>query len=81
MCAREPTATAAGDVGVCKALRELRSVVRSLNFVAPSASAKMVYAPRQCLMPCVTAPPLPRFWARVMTRMEPGGRAPGWDAM
>lgn len=71
MCAREPTPTALPFLSFAFS-QALTNFPRSVNLLAPSASANTTYVPLACLMPCVTAPPLPRFSSRLTTRMVPG---------
>lgn len=68
-CALDPTATAR-PLASSISSDALKSFPKSSNLLAPSASAKMAYLPRTCLMPCVTAPPLPLFSNNDTTRME-----------
>ena len=71
ICAREPTATARPSLSFAFSL-PMTSFPRSLNLLAPSASAKTTYFPLACLIPCVTAPPLPRFCSSCTTLIAPG---------
>ena len=66
-CALDPTATPLPSESLmsCEALT---SLPKSSNLLAPSASAKTAYLPRTCLIPCVTAPPLPLLCFNDTTR-------------
>lgn len=66
-CALDPTATPLPSESSmsCEAPT---SLPKSSNLLAPSASAKTAYLPRTCLIPCVTAPPLPRLCFNDTTR-------------
>ena len=46
---------------------------RSSNRDAPSASTISSFSPLPCSIPCLTAPPLPRFFSSCTTRMSARG--------
>lgn len=68
-CARLPTATAAWSSGEISSIAFHRSS-RSSNLLAPSASTIRSLFPLPCSIPCRTAPPFPKFFRSVTTRIS-----------